>query len=169
VLVGAGALVGAALAYFFLRSGLGLGGGGHGGTSPSDGGASPNPPGLVQTTAPAQPASLPTASLTDAVATTAPAAPLHLTVVDETYRLGPADGKPLSLDEAVGLAKSAKPGSPVTVDSIDSSRQRAKDQLRTALEQLQINIIWTRDGKPVPGDLALPGKPGQSGDGEAPR
>ncbi len=156
LLLGAGALAGAVLAFIFLKFGFGPGGG-HGGTSPGDGGASPNPPAVVQATQPAtSPAASPTSSGVPAAVS---AAPLHLTIVNETYRVGSADGKEVSLDEAVSLAKSAKPGSPVTVDLIDSSRQGVKEDLRSALEQRQIPIIWTRDGKPVSGEVTGPGKP----------
>ena len=156
VLLGAGALLGAVLAFLFLRFGLGPGGG-HGGTSPGAGGAAPNPPNLVQAT---QPATSPASPTTSGAAATAPTAPLQLTIVEETYHLGAADGKQVSLDEAVSLAKQAKPGSPVTINLIDSSRQGVKEDLRTALERQQIPIIWTRDGKPVSGEVTVPGKAG---------
>jgi len=163
LLLGAGALVGAALAWFFLnKSGLG---GGHGGISPSDGGASPNPPGLVQTTPPTHPTSL-YAPLMPGVVTTAPTEPLHLTIVDEIYHHGPADGQEVSLEQAVNLAKTAKPGSPVYVDLNGSSRAGAEDRLRSALEQQQVPIVWTQDGKPLtgdlPGKLAAPGNPAEN-------
>jgi hypothetical protein len=163
LLLGAGVVAGAALVYLILKSGIFGAGGGHGGTSPGAGGAAPNPPNVAQTTLPA---TAPAASQTG-VAATAPAAPLHLTIVNETYRVGTADGREVKLEEAVSLAKSAKPGTPVTIDLVDSSRQGVKEDLRVALEQQQVPIIWTRDGKPVTGELPGPGKvptPGDTGD-----
>jgi hypothetical protein len=151
-------VVAAALAYIFLPK-FGFGpGNGHGGTSPGAGGAAPNPPGLVQATQPAT-ASAP------GVAATVPSAPLHLTIVNETYRLGPADGKVVSLDEVVNLAKTAKPGAPVVIDLIDSSRATAEEDLRKAFDQQQLPILWTRNGKPVTVDSPGTGKLDGQGDG----
>jgi len=164
LLVGAAALTGAAFAYFFLH-GFGLGTG-HGGTSPGPGGASPTPPAAMQATPPTHPTSL-FAPLSPGVVTSAPTEPLHLAIVNESYHIGTADGKEIGLEEALALAKTAKPGSPVYIDLNGSSRAAAEDHLRSAFEQQQIPIIWTQDGKPLTGDLPGSGKrvtPGDAGD-----
>ncbi len=150
LMLGTAAVIGAALAYFFLpKFGFGPG------SNPPGGGPPANPPGSVQVTQPgtmATPAaSGPTVDVTGS--------PLHLTIQDEIYHIGPATGREVALDEVVELAKkSDHPGSPVHVDLNGSSRAGAEERLKSAFDQQHIPVIWTENGKPLTGELPTPGK-----------